>query len=124
MHTHTFVPDAPPHDAPPPPTELMTDITLEELVVYFPSHVLCWPGLALLLLRTKWNQLFARVTKYINEARGTKREANTRKHVFRNSCRLKVKNTIKEAVSPDYSLTRHGNFFTNFVTAELQQEVL
>jgi hypothetical protein len=50
-----FVPDVPPRDAL-LPTELMTDITLEELIVYFPSHVLCWPGLALLLRRTKWNQ--------------------------------------------------------------------
>ena len=46
-----------------PPWDEMGDITIEELLLWFPNHVLNWPGLALLVETKGWDQ--AHVAKFL-----------------------------------------------------------
>ncbi|KAI9688083.1 MAG: hypothetical protein M1822_001589 [Bathelium mastoideum] len=56
-----------------PPWGEMSDISIEELLLWFPNHVLNWPGLALLVESKGWDQ--AHVAKFLfNNLVATMRE--------------------------------------------------
>ncbi|ORY07375.1 hypothetical protein BCR34DRAFT_590288 [Clohesyomyces aquaticus] len=97
--------NAPPYGTE-PPWEEMGDITIEELIIYFPNHVLRWPALALILRLYKWDQLFHRTTRFINIARGSGYYDKGQKHAEVLPCMMKVERAIQE-IEPRYQLADH-----------------
>lgn len=66
------IPGAPPFETSLPIHEL-SDCTMEELMSYYPEHVLHWPGLAILYNHYRFrlsNPIFGDITHYIRNARG------------------------------------------------------
>ncbi|QDS72382.1 hypothetical protein FKW77_008477 [Venturia effusa] len=66
------IPGAPPFETSLPIQEL-SDCTMEELLVYYPEHVLHWPGLAILYNHYRFrllNSAFEDATQFIKNARG------------------------------------------------------
>ncbi|KAF2109884.1 hypothetical protein BDV96DRAFT_227733 [Lophiotrema nucula] len=90
------------------PFEEMMDATLEEFIIYFPNHVLRWPGLALGLRHSGWDRLFHRVARMINIARGSHGYDRDHKQAEPAVCMLKVQAAIQE-IEERYLLNDHDS---------------
>ncbi|KAF2870894.1 hypothetical protein BDV95DRAFT_70784 [Massariosphaeria phaeospora] len=84
----------------------MSDIRIEELLIYFPNHVLHWPGLALGFRKQNWDRLFFRATRLINLARESHDSRRDYKHAEPLPMMMKVEQAIKE-LEPRYTLADH-----------------
>jgi hypothetical protein len=108
-------------NAPPGHTDLpwedMEGITIPELIVYFPNHVTCWPGLALILRASNWDQLFHRVASLINRARGTAFHDRKWRQAEPLPCMMKVETAIRE-INRQYKLIEHDKW-APFITPQL-----
>ncbi|KAF2004657.1 hypothetical protein P154DRAFT_571867 [Amniculicola lignicola CBS 123094] len=104
------------------PEDLMKDITLEEAIVYFPNHVLKWPGLALSLRMNGWDQTFHRVAYLINLTRGSLYYDRDERHAEPLPCMLKVQSAIQEFV-PEYRLADHDSRWAREINHEWLQQV-
>lgn len=97
-------------DAPPYyfnlPWDEMHDITIEEMIVYFPNHVLRWPGLALLLRKQGWDRLFQRTALLINMSRDRHLYHRDFRHAEPLPLMIKVQAAIQE-FEPSYTLAEH-----------------
>jgi hypothetical protein len=84
------------------PWDQMGDITREELIMYFPNHVLHWPILALWVVKGYWDDLFQRMSALINRVRGSQCSHRNKRHAEPFPCMLKVEEAINEL---QYTLT-------------------
>ena len=114
------VPNAPSYFTDLPWNE-MADITMEELIIYFPNHVLNWPCLALLLRLTAWNQLFHRVATLINISRGSWSYDRNHQHAGPFPCMLKVQKAIQE-IESEYTLGNHDKFWAHKIDRDWIQK--
>lgn len=89
------------------PWDEMDDISFEELIIYFPNHVVRWPFLALGLRKLGWDRLFFRTARLINLARGSHYRPNRQnKHTETLPIMLKVEAAIQE-IDARYTLSDH-----------------
>lgn len=92
------------------PVDLLSDITLEELMIYYPEHTFHWPGLALLALHTsvrskvKGDTGFKAIANLVNSSRGLRNlEEDPRYPVTRITVRGWLVDAAKIILGPDYS---------------------
>ncbi|KAF2658234.1 hypothetical protein K491DRAFT_756313 [Lophiostoma macrostomum CBS 122681] len=105
------------------PWDIMENISLEELVVYFPNHVLCWPGLALILRVAGWDMLFNRTANLINIARGSDVFEDRRyRHVEPLPCMMKMQKAIQE-LEPEYRIADHDRVWASMIKPEYVSQV-
>ncbi|PSN70836.1 hypothetical protein BS50DRAFT_630903 [Corynespora cassiicola Philippines] len=102
------IPSAPPAHRPLPWEDLISmNITMEELIIYFPNHVLKNPTLALYLRQLGWDRLFFRTARLINLARRSHRSQNPdKKHTQVLPLMMKMEKSIQK-LDPKYSLSDH-----------------
>lgn len=79
------------------PWDEMGDISPEELVMYFPNHVLRWPFLAVYVLKAHWDDQFQRISALINRVRGSQCSQRKNRHAEPLPCKTKFEAAIKEA---------------------------
>jgi hypothetical protein len=92
------------------PWDEMEGITLEEFIIYFPNHIVRWPGLALWLRHQSWDRLFYRTARLINLARSSHYADNRDKqHVEVLPLMMKVERAIQE-MAPHYRLADHASY--------------
>ncbi|KAH7128764.1 hypothetical protein B0J11DRAFT_604192 [Dendryphion nanum] len=105
-------------NAPPYHTDLpwdeMEDITIEELIVYFPNHMMRWPGLAYMLRNVGWDRLFERVAWLINVGRRSEQYPRTHRHVEPFPIMMKVQRAVEEII-PNYLVCDHDVRFSDYV---------
>ncbi|KAF2010319.1 hypothetical protein BU24DRAFT_454714 [Aaosphaeria arxii CBS 175.79] len=96
--------NAPPYDVDLPWDDILKyNCSLEELVLFFPNHVLQWPVLALTLRMAGWDRMFARCAFFINASRKVHRCPRERMLAEPLPCKLKVERAIQE-LQPTFSL--------------------
>ncbi|KAF2231116.1 hypothetical protein EV356DRAFT_507745 [Viridothelium virens] len=87
----------------------MADITIEELLLWFPNHVLNWPGLALLVESKGWDQ--AHVAKFLFNNLVAKMKEEDQFTVKLNTVGSKLSRAIKKLPGYDqYSFTTRANY--------------
>lgn len=91
------------------PIELLSDVTLEELIIYYPEHVFHWPGLALIALHTtirskvKGDTGFKAIADLVNNSRGLQNgEDDQRLAVTRLSVRGWLMDAARTILGPHY----------------------
>ena len=77
-----------------PPWEQMTDISIEELLLWLPNHVLNWPGLALLVESKGWDQ--AHVAKYMHNNLVATMKAESQHDVKYNTVGSKLARAVRK----------------------------
>jgi hypothetical protein len=83
------------------PWDDMDDITPEELIMYFPNHVMRWPFLAIYVLQAYWDNHFQRTSALINRVRGSSCSKRHNRHAEPLPCMMKVEATLQDI---NYSL--------------------
>ena len=115
-------------NAPPASTDLpydeITDITLEELVIYFPNHVRRWPGLALLHRQYGWDFMFAKTCRLVNKARGSHTWPLVDRHADPYSWLRCAQDAIQELLGPEYNIYEHDEKWRQYITEEYLKEYL
>lgn len=101
------------------PIDLLSDATLEELMIYYPEHVFHWPGLALLALHTsirskvKGNTGFKAIANLVNNSRGLYNlDEDPRHPVTRITVRGWLVDAAKVLLGPDYSTKKDDHLKT------------
>ena len=92
-----------------PPWAQMSDISIPELLLWFPNHVLNWPGLALLIESKGWDQAHVAIFLYNNLVATMKKEDQ---YVVKlNTIGSKLARAIKRLPFHDlFSFTTRANY--------------
>jgi hypothetical protein len=99
------------------PWDELEDITLLELIVYFPNHVTRWPVLALMLRASGWDKLFTRVALLINRSRMARYSQRPYLHAEPLQCMMKAELGIKE-LEPTYRMAEHDTKWKHVISRD------
>ncbi|KAF2279285.1 uncharacterized protein EI97DRAFT_171580 [Westerdykella ornata] len=102
--------------------EEMQDATLEVWIIYLPDHVLRWPGLALYLRMSNWDNLFSRFCALVNRVRGAGFDSRVQPIVEPLPCMMKVEAAIQE-FQPRYTLAEHRKWASTISLGFVQEHV-
>lgn len=106
-------------EAVPANTELpyaeMTDISLEELVMFFPNHVRLWPGLALLHRHWGGEDLYVKTAEYVNRVRGSHPRKERYWHANADTWIDLAEQAIQELLGPTYRIDEHEEKWARYI---------